>query len=598
MIGNSPNKRTYHKDTTDHNQRLRMRERRLLSFLQGDSNVRARWIRENYNHLNLSGNERYLVDALDGDTTALERFIKSCRNLDVITRKLLFGSASPSPYEAEYQAVLDYGTSQGWTIPDTETQIAQNNFLLALKACNAWTKNDVIYVIGSGGDGNFARINWKAPGSFTLSLVNAPTYAKYRGYKGDGISAYLDTTWNAALHGTNYLLNSGNLTVYVHTPDFGGTNSVIGQRDAGNKSLITYVPGTPTVNAGMNTTLGGNCTFDIGSGLISIDRDGAASQKLYSNGVAVDTDVFASTSIVNANTYILAHNGPGFNYSKATVGFAAIGGSLLATEHADLSDAVNTYMAFLAVKDVLQVSSDAGYTGPVEGEQAIIEDHIYNLMTDGIWWEMDIYVISCTTGDANHARYNYRNPSEFIPTLVNAPAFTAKEGFRGDGVSAYIDTNYTLSTSARRLTATAGTIINKLTYPINFSQHAHAVNDTVSTYYLRMFRNGGTLRAWWSVAPNTTHVSGVDVAGNFVQYVDGANSYLWYDGTEVGGNLTQAGFAHPALNLLIFCRNIDGVPGSYSTAGTAVYAVGGNTRSKGVELSNHLNSLYTAISAL
>lgn len=70
------------------------------------------------------------------------------------------------------------------------------------------------------------------------------------------------------------------------------------------------------------------------------------------------------------------------------------------------------------------------------------------LVDDGIYSEADVLYLTAThTNDDGEAQINWKNPGTHDLTLVNAPTFTAYEGFQGDGTGAAIDTNYNPTSS-------------------------------------------------------------------------------------------------------------------------------------------------------
>jgi hypothetical protein len=50
-------------------------------------------------------------------------------------------------FDADYQAVLDYATSQGYTLPSTGQQTLQNQLVVDLKAGGIWSKLRYIWCI-------------------------------------------------------------------------------------------------------------------------------------------------------------------------------------------------------------------------------------------------------------------------------------------------------------------------------------------------------------------------------------------------------------------------------------------------------------------
>lgn len=107
-------------------------------------------------------------------------------------------------FDADYQSVLDYANTQGYTLPSASQQTLQNQLILDLKTAGVWSKLDIFYVFATDGDSDFASINWKDPNNYKVTQVNSPTFTPNEGFESDGTSAYLDTNWNLSTDTVNY----------------------------------------------------------------------------------------------------------------------------------------------------------------------------------------------------------------------------------------------------------------------------------------------------------------------------------------------------------------------------------------------------------
>ena len=138
----------------------------------------------------------------------------------------------------EYQAVLDYATTQGYTLPSEVQKVLQNKLVIDLIAEGIWAKEDAIYVMLGGGSSEFAAINWKTPDKYYLILNQAGNYDDLKGYHSNTLrTAIFDTT----VPNLNYSLNS---------------NSVCSKRlsEGGVETSLSYFAGArlnPTGTGGM-----------------------------------------------------------------------------------------------------------------------------------------------------------------------------------------------------------------------------------------------------------------------------------------------------------------------------------------------------------
>ena len=189
-------------------------------------------------------------------------------------------SAAPtgSLYDPDYQAVLDYATTQGYTLPSLAQRLLQSQLIQTLKTGSVWNKLDLLYIFAGNGDSNFATLNWKNPSQYRAVPVNSPTYTANIGFTGNGTNAYLNPGWNATL-GTNFTQNSATHGVYTN--------------------YVGVANGRITANTGYHG--GGNSgVFNIINTYIT-DPGGVKYEAFYVNSGA--TSYFATTAKLRAATY-------------------------------------------------------------------------------------------------------------------------------------------------------------------------------------------------------------------------------------------------------------------------------------------------------
>jgi hypothetical protein len=104
-----------------------------------------------------------------------------------------------SDFEPEYIAVLDRATVLGYTLPDSATNIRNNDRVKFLKQVGAWSKFDLFYIFDNpSGLANFSKINYVDPTKFQLfnpTPALEPDFVSNSGFKGDG-TKWFDTGYN------------------------------------------------------------------------------------------------------------------------------------------------------------------------------------------------------------------------------------------------------------------------------------------------------------------------------------------------------------------------------------------------------------------
>ena len=101
-----------------------------------------------------------------------------------------------------------------------------------------------------------------------------------------------------------------------------------------------------------------------------------------------------------------------------------------------------------AVQALLDQAVIDGFTAASGDALDALNDFVIELKAQGIWTLLDVLWLPATNGDSDFACYNLKDPTQFNLTKVNSPAFTSLEGFTGDGVSAYLDTNFSPSNNS------------------------------------------------------------------------------------------------------------------------------------------------------
>lgn len=244
-------------------------------------------------------------------------------------------------FDADYQAVLNRGTTLGYSLP-TGTALSSGDTLVRdLKSAGVWDKLDLFYVFATNGDSDFATLNWKTPASFQATKVNAPTFTSLEGFTGDGATSYLNTNWNPTDNGLNYVQNSASFGFYARQI-CSASDARIGSRVAFNNKM-SYDFGTVSFQINQNTqdSFAGNNS----SGLRHINRSGSASAQRYINGSINGTTSTLSSSPNNFDFYLLAINSGGsallFSNNQLSIAFA---GADLSAEASDFFTAIETYM--------------------------------------------------------------------------------------------------------------------------------------------------------------------------------------------------------------------------------------------------------------
>src|SRR6476660_1689073 len=215
------------------------------------------------------------------------------------------GGGNPN-FDESYNDIIDYATIQGFTLPSPQNQRVQNSLLSDLKSSGIWDELDVFYNFFTDGDANFAKINWKDPGTFqAVGTGHEPRFVALGGFRGNGTTQYLDTTW-APNNGIKFTQLNASLFAAVVSPVLvGGFSSFIGNISSG----IYYENSSNKIRAVVSGgIIASNSLGQGGDQLHFTARTSNTLTTYYRNGVADGTISQAASAISVQKFYLLARN--------------------------------------------------------------------------------------------------------------------------------------------------------------------------------------------------------------------------------------------------------------------------------------------------
>ena len=243
-------------------------------------------------------------------------------------------SAGSYILDADYYAVLSRGTTLGYTLPDATLQTKQNATVLSLKSAGIWSKLDILYLFATN-NSNMATLNFKAPSSHQVTLVNSPSFTASQGFKGNASTSYLNTNFNPATSGVQYTLNNASRFIYLKTafvtPTMYILDNVLG---VSQNSLQNRNANDHKINQSGNV-ISSNADLS-GAGLKVINRTSSTNVEIF-NGSTQLSRTATSTSINSGNQYVIPSG------CDACASVYAMGASLVA-ENAQLKIILDTYV--------------------------------------------------------------------------------------------------------------------------------------------------------------------------------------------------------------------------------------------------------------
>lgn len=246
-----------------------------------------------------------------------------------------FATTGSGSFDSDYQAVLDYATAQGYTLPSPAQQTLQNQLVIDLKNAGIWAKLDTFAVFATNGSANFALIDWVNLNQYTA--FNAPTFTINQGYTGDGISAYVGSTFDASTLPLPRRASSS----------FGVRASVSAVYIAGMRGVRrSNVSGANTTNTGVfnSSSITTSGTYSGATGCITNVRSGS-SLEVFNDAASVMT----GTGLTNDSATLIEPLRviDGIVFSTAQINAVWFCEELTSLEVADLHNAINAYYTAL-----------------------------------------------------------------------------------------------------------------------------------------------------------------------------------------------------------------------------------------------------------
>lgn len=248
-------------------------------------------------------------------------------------------------FDAAYQAVLDEGTSNGYTLPSEAHQILQNQLIVDLKSLGVWDKMDAFYSFAGSGDMDFSLINWISPGTYTNTVNSAPVKSA-SGIAFDGIDDYIDLGVIPGTDGGNWDIEEGSIGM-VHFDE-----PVNNQYNGCTRALYRLYPGAQWTIFNINNTYD---IFTTGSTnlldkLLHADQDtSVGTVKTYHSGVEVSSAA-KGPNVKPTLTFSLGADHSGVstyaNHVDGSISLVYLGSSMRA-EVSSLSTLIEDYIAAL-----------------------------------------------------------------------------------------------------------------------------------------------------------------------------------------------------------------------------------------------------------
>jgi hypothetical protein len=246
-------------------------------------------------------------------------------------------------FDADYQAVLNYATTQGYTLPSSGQQTLQNQLVVDLKAGGIWSKLDTFRVYATDGSEDFALIDWKR--LIDCTAVNSPTFTTNSGFEGDGTSSYIDVNFVPTLNAVNASTDDLSIGFWENSITSDSNGVTVGADDANNDILLSQriISSNGRLRLNDSSTLFiPSAKYDIG---FVLGQRINTTREAYSPDATLTTDTNSSNGMPEISITDLLFSSLYSSGSNISLGF--LGASFTSTQVSDFRTAVTTYITSL-----------------------------------------------------------------------------------------------------------------------------------------------------------------------------------------------------------------------------------------------------------
>lgn len=255
-----------------------------------------------------------------------------------------------SDTDPDYEAIISYATTQGFTLPSINQRGLQQQLVIDLKIAGIWNKLDSFTVFATDGDDDFALIDWKRLSQY--SAINSPDFTPNQGFKGNGFTTYINTNFKPLTNGVNFTQNNASMGIYRRI--FGGGGSVgqmgVAQYPTPNNA-VTWLCVSRGFNLSRFNDFGGGgipTTNILSTGLITMNRINNTTYNFFDNGILHQQVTQTTTGLPNLDVLVLAlsDNGSPTQYTQDQFSMVYMGADLT-NEQGDFTNILNTYLTSL-----------------------------------------------------------------------------------------------------------------------------------------------------------------------------------------------------------------------------------------------------------
>lgn len=224
--------------------------------------------------------------------------------------------------------------------PSSSRKALINTLIENLKTAGIWSKLDILTIFAAHSEAD-GLINW-VNSSFPWVAVSSPVFTTDRGFKGDGVAAYMTNVYNLSTSAVNYSQNDASVFLYIRqTAD----ENVYDMRVNGTYDLAmktNYSAGYFLSNVNDSSGVSYKATSNVGLGTYETKRNNSTARRQFHNGVQLGSDITDASGAPPSLTLGLMNQGSLRTTKEYSV--FGIGGYLTDAQSLSLHNELETFL--------------------------------------------------------------------------------------------------------------------------------------------------------------------------------------------------------------------------------------------------------------
>jgi hypothetical protein len=244
-------------------------------------------------------------------------------------------------------------------------------------------------------------------------------------------------------------------------------------------------------------------------------------------------------------------------------------------------------------KAVLNYATSLGYTLPSAPQQILQNQLMIDLKNAGVWNKLDSFRVYATDGSAAYALIDWKRL--VLCTAVNSPTFTTNQGYKGNGTSSYINSNFTPSTDGVNYTLNNASIFAYISGVRTIGQ--------IQAYQGYFWGSGYLLLAAGTNFTGETYINSVTAVPNattgvgfqLVNRIDVNTLNVYYQGVLQNTNNAAVSVQLPFLSVWDLAANNNSSGAFFSDVQNAIIGYGANLNAEQSAFNTAVNNYMNAI---